>query len=58
MEGFDVTVTFKVEDNKITVSTENAGVDINITVVADMDKTVYAALTGDQCTVTNIRIAG
>ena len=58
MEGFDVTVTFKVEDNKITVSTENAGVDINITVAADMDKTVYAALTGDQCTVTNIRIAG
>ena len=56
MEGVDVTVTFAVEDNKITISTEDEGVFVKITVVPDTDQTIYAALTGDQCTITNIRM--
>ncbi len=56
-EGYDTKVRFTVEDNKITVITENAGVSIrNTAVLSDMSQPIYAAITGDQVAVTNIRV--
>ncbi|MBR5090986.1 MAG: HD domain-containing protein, partial [Ruminiclostridium sp.] len=56
-EGYDTEVRFTVEDNKITVITENAGVSIrNTAVLSDMSQPVYAAITGDQVAITNIRV--
>ena len=56
-EGFDCTVYFERQGNRITVSTENLGVSVkNIITVDDGSKDVYAAITGDQCAVTDIRI--
>lgn len=56
-DGFDATVTFKVDDNKITVMTENAGISLkNTAIMTDIDKTIYAAVTGDQVAITNIHI--
>jgi hypothetical protein len=58
-EGFDCTVTFTVTDNSITISTENAGISVrNTTTITDVTRRIYAALTGDQCAITNIRISG
>ncbi len=57
--GYDTTVSFKVENNCITIITENAGIAIrNTAVLPETDKTIYAAITGDQCAITNIRISG
>ncbi|MCR5331034.1 MAG: HD-GYP domain-containing protein [Lachnospiraceae bacterium] len=57
-DGFDTEVLFRVDDNKITVITENAGISIrNTAIIAEVDKTVYAAITGDQVAITNIRIS-
>ena len=61
MEGFDCTVLFVREENKITVSTKNLGLAVkSVTILpeagADRKEPVYAALTGDQCALTNIRI--
>ena len=52
---------FRREGNRITVSTENLGLSVKgITIlpeeVTDAELPVYAALTGDQCALTNIRI--
>ena len=57
-ESLDCTVTFEKKDNIVTVITENAGIFIRAKIeVFDLgDKPVYAALTGDQCAITNIRI--
>ncbi|MBR5089907.1 MAG: hypothetical protein IK093_10815, partial [Ruminiclostridium sp.] len=56
MEGYDVSVSFAVEGNKITVITENAGIAIrNTAVISGTTKPVYAAITGDQIAVTNIK---
>ena len=56
-QGFDCTVTFRVQDNKITTTTSNLGIDIrNTTTILDPAGEVYVALTGDQCAITNIRI--
>ncbi|MBR4473495.1 MAG: HD domain-containing protein [Oscillospiraceae bacterium] len=60
-EGFDCTVQFRREGNRITVSTENLGLSVKgITILpeemTDKDNPVYASLTGDQCALTNIRI--
>lgn len=60
-EGFDCTVTFKREENRITVSTKNLGLSVQgVTILpddpAESRRTVYAALTGDQCALTGIRI--
>ncbi len=58
MAGFDAEVTFTVDGNRITIHTENAGVIINNTIIVyNTDKTIYAALTGDQVALTNIRIS-
>ncbi|MBQ6513303.1 MAG: hypothetical protein IJI09_01145 [Clostridia bacterium] len=41
----------------ITVLTENVGISIRSEIsIHDFDGAVYAALTGDQCTITEIRI--
>ncbi len=57
-EGIDCTVYFERKDNTITVTTENLGLYIKNTVtVTDGSKEIYAALTGDQCVITNIRTA-
>ena len=56
-EGFDAVVTFKVEDNKITTITENAGISIrNTAILTDIKKPVYTSITGDQVAITNIRV--
>ena len=49
------------EKNKITISTSNLGLSVtSITILPDAavnaEKPVYAALTGDQVALTNIRI--
>ena len=57
-EGYDTTVKFRVEGSNITIITENAGIAIENTAVLNYsDKTIYAAVTGDQCAITNIRIS-
>ncbi len=54
-DGFDAVVTFKVEDNRITIITENAGISVhNVAIMTDVDKDIYAAITGDQVAITNI----
>ncbi|MBP5332055.1 MAG: HD-GYP domain-containing protein [Lachnospiraceae bacterium] len=56
-EGIDCTVNIERKDNVITVRTENAGISIkNVSTITDGIDTVYVALTGDQCALTNIRI--
>ena len=56
--GYDATVAFEVRGNVITVITENGGIAIKNTVkLSGANKNVYAAITGDQVAVTNIRIA-
>lgn len=55
--GFDSTVHFQREGNKITVTTENGGIAIkSVTTIIKETPEVYAALTGDQCVITNIKI--
>ncbi|MBR4554680.1 MAG: hypothetical protein IKO27_03705 [Ruminococcus sp.] len=57
-DGIDCTVTFEKKGNTVTVNTENGGILIKVRteLFSDDGKTVYAALTGDQCAITNIRI--
>ena len=60
--GIDCTVEFRREENRITVSTRNLGLSVQgVTVfpagLAEGKDTVYAALTGDQCALTDIRIS-
>ncbi len=56
--GIDCTVTFSRKDNIITTVTENLGIYIeNITTITDGTVEIYAALSGDQCALTNIRIS-
>jgi len=56
MDGYDTEVTFRVEGNKIIVITENAGISIRDTAeISGFNKPIYAAITGDQIAVTNIR---
>jgi hypothetical protein len=56
-QGFDCTVTFRVQDNKVTTMTSNLGLDLrNVTTIYDPPKELYVSLTGDQCAITNIRI--
>ena len=56
-KGLDCTVSFKRDGRQITVLTENCGIEIKAVIkVWDDVPEVYAALTGDQCAITNIRI--
>lgn len=55
--GFDSTVTFHRNGNEVVVTTENGGIAIkSTTIIKEKVPEVYAALTGDQCAITNIRI--
>lgn len=55
-EGYDAAVTFMVDGNRVTIITENAGISIRSTaVISGGSKPVYAAVSGDQVAVTNIR---
>ncbi|MBP5332510.1 MAG: diguanylate cyclase, partial [Lachnospiraceae bacterium] len=54
--GFDCTVTFEKNDNVVTMTTENLGIAVkNITTIPEHTGNLYAALTGDQCVITNIK---
>ncbi|MER1994224.1 MAG: hypothetical protein ABS897_09335 [Eubacteriales bacterium] len=60
--GIDCTVAFRREGNSITVSTRNLGLSVQgVTIfpagLTEGKDTVYAALTGDQCALTDIRIS-
>ena len=56
-EGLDCRVSIQREGNIVTMATENLGIMIaSVTnVMAEVD-TLYVALTGDECALTNIRI--
>lgn len=57
--GIDCVFTFTRKGNTITTVTENMGIYIkNITIITDDTKDIYAALTGDQVALTDIRITG
>ena len=56
-EGLDCTVKIQRKGNIVTIHTENNGIAItSITTLKDNSDTVYVALTGDQTTITNIKI--
>ncbi len=56
-KGFDCTVSFHRDGNKIVTITENLGISLNVTTtVVDDIPDIYVTLTGDQCALTNIRI--
>ena len=56
-KGFDCTVSFKRDGNKIVTTTDNLGIALNVTTTIINDVfDVYVSLTGDQCALTNIRI--
>ncbi len=58
-KGFDCTVSFRRDDNKIITTTENFGIGLSVTTtVLDNPFEVYVSLTGDQCAITDIRITG
>ncbi|MCR5651327.1 MAG: HD-GYP domain-containing protein [Lachnospiraceae bacterium] len=56
-DGIDCTVTFTRKGNTITTITENMGIYVkNVTTITDDTEDIYAALTGDQVALTDIRI--
>lgn len=56
-DGYDTEVRFEAEGSRITVITENAGISIrNDFILTDIDKPMYAAVTGDQVAISDIRI--
>ncbi len=55
--GLDYEVYFSRKKNRISFKTENAGIEIEcLTVVPKGTEAVYAALTGDLCTLADIRV--
>ena len=57
-QGMDFEVLFRREGNKVTMTTENAGIFIADTLTVNYDvPEIYAAITGDQIAVTNIHIS-
>ena len=56
--GMDCHVTVRRESRRITVKTENGGIEIrSVTLLKEDIPEVYLALTGDQCVITNIKIS-
>ena len=60
-EGLDCTVSFARTGSMVMVSTSNLGLSVkDVTVLPEVQgegkETLYAALTGDQCAITNIRV--
>lgn len=57
LEGIDCEVSIRREGNRIVVVTENLGIAIRcVTTIQDEVSNVFAALTGDQCALTDIRV--
>ena len=57
-KGMSCEASFMVKGNEIITSVENGGISIeNSTVISDPPEVIYAALTGDRCVLTNIRIS-
>ena len=56
-EGLDCEIEFSRRGGRIGLYTKNLGISIeNVTTVKDGEENIYAALTGDQCALTDIRI--
>ena len=56
-QGFDCTVNIKREKNRVTITTENLGIALkSITTIHGEVSDIYAAITGDQCAITDIHI--
>ena len=56
-QGYECTVSFKRDGNRIESTTTNNGIEIrNVTTINVEAKEIYVALSGDQCALTNIRI--
>ncbi len=56
-KGLECVVSFKRKKNRITVTMETLGISVkNVTIISDGTTELYAALTGDQCAFTDIRI--
>ena len=56
-KGFECEITFRRRRNKISFSTENAGVSLkNVTTLPEGIREVFVCITGDQCALTDIRI--
>ena len=55
--GLECAVSFEKKGNSVTFTTENLGISIeNRTTVRDGPEEIYAALTGDQCALTDIQV--
>ncbi len=55
--GYDCEINFQKKDNTVLFHTENYGIYIkNTTIVMGDNYEVYAAITGDQCAITDIRM--
>ena len=56
-KGYDCTINFKRDGNKVVAYTENVGISVKTTteIKIDVDE-IYVALSGDQIALTNIRI--
>ena len=55
-KGIECRVDFKIVGRHIITTTENLGISIKVTTVLDQRSEVYAALTGDMCALTDIRV--
>ena len=55
-EGMEFRVSLKKKGNRVTLAAENAGIEIRNTTILRKDGRVYAALTGDQVAITDIRV--
>ncbi len=56
-KGYNATLTIHRQGGRIVISSVNYGVSVrNVTVLKDRKQKVYAALTGDQCALTDIMI--
>lgn len=56
-QGMDCTILIRKKGNVVIVTTENGGINIKSTsTIREEAPVVYAALTGDQCAITNIRV--
>ncbi len=55
-KGYDCRVVFEKKSNRIVMTTENFGIFIRNTTYITGNKEVYAAITGDQVALTDIRI--
>ena len=54
-KGLECEVTFERKDNKVIVRTNNLGIVIECITTVDHTDKIYAALTGDQVALTDIR---